>query len=179
MAQLKYVAFLRGMNLGRRRITNPELAAAFEAIGLSQVSVYQASGNVVFESSAKAASLTPQLEHGLERELGYPVPTFLRSLKALQQLVASPPFGDRATTNRGGKAQVVFLTRKPAAKAAAATLAFETDADWLALEGPQLLWWPALGVGKSELDFKALEKHTGPTTVRTVGTVERIVKKFS
>ena len=41
----RYVAFLRGMNLGRRRIKNPELCAAFEDIGFTNVAAYLASGN--------------------------------------------------------------------------------------------------------------------------------------
>ena len=45
----RYVAFLRGMNLGKnRRIKNPELLAEFERLGFEDVATFRASGNVVF-----------------------------------------------------------------------------------------------------------------------------------
>ncbi|MFL5894015.1 MAG: DUF1697 domain-containing protein, partial [Thermoleophilaceae bacterium] len=41
-------AFLRGINLGRRRVTNADLRSCVEAMGFSDVDVFGASGNVVF-----------------------------------------------------------------------------------------------------------------------------------
>ena len=46
-----YVAFLRGMNLGGRRIKNEELRAEFEALGFEEVATFRASGNVIFGAS--------------------------------------------------------------------------------------------------------------------------------
>ena len=48
----RYVAFLRGMNLGNRRIKNHELRAEFERLGFEEVATFRASGNVVFGSAA-------------------------------------------------------------------------------------------------------------------------------
>ena len=42
------VAFLRGMNLGGRRIKNEQLRAEFEALGYADVGTFRASGNVLF-----------------------------------------------------------------------------------------------------------------------------------
>ena len=47
----KLVAFLRGMNLGGRRISNTELVKAFEQAGFEGAAAFRASGNVVFESA--------------------------------------------------------------------------------------------------------------------------------
>ena len=44
----RYVAFLRGMNLGNRRIKNEALRRHFEAMGFEEVATFRASGNVVF-----------------------------------------------------------------------------------------------------------------------------------
>ena len=75
----RYVAFLRGMNLGRRRIKNPELCAVFEDIGFTNVAAYLASGNVIFDAEdAEADAVAVAIECGLRDSLGYEVPTFLR-----------------------------------------------------------------------------------------------------
>lgn len=74
------VAFLRGINLGRRRVKNDELCAHFEATGFERVSAFLASGNILFESGRMSASkLESRIEQGLEERLRYRVPTFARS----------------------------------------------------------------------------------------------------
>ncbi len=54
----RYVAFLRGMNLGNRRIKNEELRAEFEAMGFEEVATFRASGNVIFAAPEKSESAT-------------------------------------------------------------------------------------------------------------------------
>ena len=50
---MRYIAFLRGINVGKhRRITMAELKAAFEASGYRDVATYIASGNVIFDAGA-------------------------------------------------------------------------------------------------------------------------------
>ena len=69
-----HVAFLRGMNLGGRRITNDDLRAEFEALGFADVACFRASGNVVFSAKDGEAKLTSEIEAGLGEALGYEVP---------------------------------------------------------------------------------------------------------
>ncbi|MBL4684411.1 MAG: DUF1697 domain-containing protein [Nannocystaceae bacterium] len=45
-----HVAFLGGMNLGKRRITNVELYGCFEQLRLTDVGAFLARGNVVFSA---------------------------------------------------------------------------------------------------------------------------------
>ena len=62
----RYVAFLRGMNLGRRRVKNPELCAAFEDIGFTNVSAFLASGNVIFDAEdPDPSAVSRSIEDGL------------------------------------------------------------------------------------------------------------------
>lgn len=53
----RYVAFLRGMNLGGRRITNEELRGHFERMGMAEVATFRASGNVVFDTGSGESKL--------------------------------------------------------------------------------------------------------------------------
>jgi len=46
----RYVAFLRGINLGKRRVKMEQLRRHFEGFGLENVATFIASGNVVFDS---------------------------------------------------------------------------------------------------------------------------------
>jgi uncharacterized protein (DUF1697 family) len=174
-----YVAFLRGMNLGGRRIKNEELRAEFEALGFADVGCFRASGNVVFSADEKSeAKLTKQVETGLGEALGYEVPVFLRGAAELLAVAAREPFDAKALKGSKGKLQVAFLKQKPKAAARKRALALANDDDRLAIEGRELYWLPKGGLSDSELDLKELAAALGQNTVRTMGTVEQIAAKY-
>jgi uncharacterized protein (DUF1697 family) len=172
-----HVAFLRGMNLGGRRIKNEELRAEFEALGFADVACFRASGNIVFSAKGSEAKLTDQIEAGLGEALGYEVPVFLRSAKELGSLAAHEPFAAEIKASEG-KLQVALLPKKPAAKARQQALGEASDEDQLAIEGRELYWLPSGRMSDSELDLKLLETALGPWTMRTMGTIEQIVAKY-
>ena len=174
----RYVAFLRGMNLGHRRIKNAELAAAFEALGTTEVAPFLASGNVIFTAGDDdPARLAGTLETGLERELGYPVPTFLRTAAEVRSIAALEPFPPRAIA-AGGKPQVALLSGVPGREARSAALALATDDDRLAFGPRELHWLPSGGILDSELDLRALEKLLGLWTLRTRNTIARLAARL-
>jgi uncharacterized protein (DUF1697 family) len=174
-----HVAFLRGMNLGGRRIKNKELRAEFKALGFADVACFRASGNVVFSATEKSeAKLTKEIEAGLGEALGYEVPVFLRSAAELQAVAVHKPFDAKALKASKGKLQVAFLEQKPKAAARKLALGLASDDDRLALEGRELYWLPKGGISDSELDLKELAAALGQNTVRTMGTVEQIAAKY-
>jgi uncharacterized protein (DUF1697 family) len=174
----RYIAFLRGMNIGGRRLKNEELRAHFEALGCGGVATFRASGNVIFTGDgATAAKLADRLEAGLAEQLGYEVPVFLRSAREVATIAAREPFAADLVAVSAGKQQVALLTKRPSTAASKTALAQSTDADRLAIEGQELYWLPSGGISESELDWKAIESALGPTTVRTKGTIDQIAAK--
>lgn len=175
----RYVAFLRGMNLGNRRIKNPELVAHFEAMQLEEVATFRASGNVVFVDPAGEAEskLQKRIEAELGRRLGYDVAVFLRSAEEVAAIAAREPFPDKAIAASKGKPQVDLLGRKPNAKAVKEALALAGDDDLMVVEGRELHWLPAVGLSETEVDMKALDAALGKGTMRTAGTIAQIAAK--
>src|SRR3954464_11906486 len=89
----QYVAFLRGINLGNRRLKMEQLKALFEDMKFSEVATFIASGNVLFESKAKDdLKLTKMIEAHLEKALGYDVDTFVRTRAEVAAVTAFRPF---------------------------------------------------------------------------------------
>ncbi|HEY0517247.1 MAG TPA: DUF1697 domain-containing protein [Solirubrobacteraceae bacterium] len=171
-----HVAFLKGMNLGRRRITNDDLRAAVTALGFEQVDTFRASGNVVFAAGRRSdAALQRLLEEGLREQLGYEVPSFIRSGQELRAIAAAVPFELRGGA---GKLQVALLHDAPQAPARRAALALGGAEDRLDFGARELYWLPAGRMSDSTLDWKALERALGPTTVRTIGTIEQILARY-
>ncbi|HYI79658.1 MAG TPA: DUF1697 domain-containing protein [Thermoleophilaceae bacterium] len=176
----RYVAFLRGMNVGGHRIANSELCAAFEEIGLPDAATFRASGNVIFDApdGGRRSDIAAKIEQGLEQALGYAVPVFLRDAAETRAIAAHEPFPAKQVDASKGKLQVVLLASKPSAKTTEDVLAHASDKDRLAIEGSELYWLPSGGTLDSELDLKAIAKLLGGlSTMRTKGTVDLIAAK--
>jgi uncharacterized protein (DUF1697 family) len=175
----RYVAFLRGMNLGGRRIKNEELRRHFEEIGLEEVATFRASGNVIFSSPKREAEgkLAQRVEAELGDRLGYEVPVFLRSIEEVAAIAAREPFDPRLVEKSKGKLQVSLLAMRPTAAAKKKVLALATDEDLLAVEGRELYWLPSGGISESDLDLKAVDAALGSGTIRTIGTIEQIAAR--
>lgn len=177
----RYVAFLRGMNLGGRRIKNADLRRHFGEMGLEEVGTFRASGNVIFASPRREAEakLAERVEAELGKRLGYEVPVFLRSDEEVAAVAAREPFDAKVVEASKGKLQVSFLKKKPSAAAKKKVLALATDEDLLAIDGRELYWLPSGGLLESSLDLKAIAALLGTDTRRTMGTVEQIAAKLA
>ncbi len=175
-----HAAFLKGMNLGNRRLTNEELRGHFEAIGLTDVATFRASGNVVFSCphGRGERALVELIEGELASLLGYPVATFLRTGGEVSTIAAAEPFDARTRKRLHGKPQVMLLGSKPSAAARRKAVALAGEDDALAFDARELHWLPAGGVSDSELDMRALVRVLGEMTVRTKGTIDQIAGRW-
>lgn len=88
----KYVAFLRGINLGGRTIKMADLKAAFESLGLQEVRTVLQSGNVIFVSDKTGAQLKDLLEKTLSKRFDYPAKVQVIEFSILQKIVDANPF---------------------------------------------------------------------------------------
>jgi uncharacterized protein (DUF1697 family) len=133
----RQVALLAGINVGGHRVRMDRLRAEFAALGLDEVRTFIASGNVIFSSGKKPATLEPMIETHLEAELGYAVPTFVRSAVAVTRAAELDPFGHLPDHDSH---YVVFLRRAPSADERRATEALNTARDTFAFHGTELHW---------------------------------------
>ena len=174
-----YVAFLRGMNLGRRRVKNAELCACFKQMSFSDVWAFLASGNVVFGSSGKdAGDLERIIEGGLESTLGYEVTTFVRSAEEVASMARHKPFADEIVAASNGKLQVGILAEQPDASSRASVLELQTPEDYLSVDGRALYWLPSGRMTDSNLDLRSIDAALGQMTMRTQRTLKRLAEKI-
>lgn len=177
----RYAAFLRAVNLGSaRKAPSEELVAAFEAAGLEHVSAFQTSGNVVFEAPGRQGEegLVEAIEAGLRERLGFEIPVFLRGEARVREIAAKEPFPARAVAASKGKVQVALLASPPPAAAKKRVMSLASERDRLTVDGAELYWLPSGGTQDSSLDLRAIAAAVGPSTVRTHGTIQRLVAKL-
>lgn len=176
-----HAAFLRAINLGsRRRVSGAELRSLFEGMGLGDVATFRTSGNVVFSSPGEGSPSAPaaRIEEGLAASLGYDVGVFLRSASEVLAIASQQPFPAELVEASKGKLQVMLLSSQPASDVREELLGHATDDDRLAFGEREVYWLPRGGISESELDSKAITRLLGPTTTRTMGTIEQLAAKF-
>jgi uncharacterized protein (DUF1697 family) len=175
-----HAAFLRAVNLGpTRKISSAQLRDCFESMGFEDVATFRTSGNVVFGAGREpAAKLRARVEKGLAKTAGFDVVVFLRTAAQIRAIAGAKPFPDKQVAASKGKLQVNLLEKAPPAPAKRKVLALATDDDRLAFSGSELYWLPSGGQMESELDHRAIDELVGPSTRRTMGTIELMASKF-
>ncbi len=92
--KIRWVAFLRGVNLGKRTVKGPELIKAFQKIPLDNPTPFLASGNVVFDTDdSKPDDLQRKIEEALAAVTGFSIEVFLRKMEDLRAIAELNPFG--------------------------------------------------------------------------------------
>lgn len=170
----RYVALLRGVNVGGVTITMADLADVVRGLGYSDVTTVLASGNVLFGSLDAAASVKAALEAALRTRFGYEAWAQVLPLDAIRELVAGYPF-ERAADRH---AYVVFAVTS---EVRAALLAVELDpAVEQAVGGEGVVYWSvpkgstldsALGRAQAKAAYKPW------LTTRNLNTLERIIAR--
>jgi uncharacterized protein (DUF1697 family) len=175
----RLVAFLRAINVGGHVVAMDELRRLFTAAGLKDVETFIASGNVIFSSrAARLPALEEKIAGRLERALGYPVPTFIRTEAEVAAIAASTPFPDRRM--RSAKTFCVGFLAQPLGAAAIRTLmALRSDDDEFHVQGREVFWLSQKKQSESAFSNAVFERTVKvPSTFRGMNTVIRLVAKY-
>jgi uncharacterized protein (DUF1697 family) len=168
-----YVAMLRGINVsGRKKIKMSDLHALFEGLGHTAVTTYIQSGNVVFTSPGKAASLASEIEQHIVDELGFEVPVVLRTKAELAKVIAGNPFAKADLA----KVHVTFLERKPEPALVRALDGHSSPPDEFRILGREVYMHCPTGMGKTKLTNAVWERRLQTkATARNWNTVTKLL----
>ncbi|MCZ7400595.1 MAG: DUF1697 domain-containing protein [Candidatus Methanoperedens sp.] len=175
----KYIAFLRGINVGGHKpVKMEELKKAFEAMGFKNVKTLLASGNVLFETpETDTDNLIKRIEEELENELGHEIGVLLRTIEEIQSLVDADPFKNIKVTPQT-RFYVTFLSEKPESTLKIPYESIEKDIKIVQVSASEVCSFITLSPirGTSDL-MSVLEKEFGrKVTTRNWNTVTRILK---
>ena len=172
----KYIAFLRAINVGGHTVKMDHLTKLFEGLGFSSVETFIASGNVIFETTAKnIATLEKKIAEHLEKSLGYPVDTFLRTIQEVGEIEKRSPF---TAKGKEDSVYVAFLHEAPNAAATSALMALKNKANDFAILEREIYW---LRLNKEDPLFlkNPLEKVLKlSATMRNMTTVRKLCEKY-
>ncbi len=173
----RFVAFLRAVNVGRRRVDMATACRTLEELGHTEVASFVNSGNLLFTATGRTAALEKQLRTALEAEFGFELTTFVRTAKQVRALASDKPFG----TIAAGHTHFVLLplTTLSAAERRAVE-ALSNDLDEVQVVGRDVHWLIRDKSSNTSLGPRLWSKALPgvPTTARNVTMVERLVKKL-
>ena len=131
------IAFLRAVNLGRRKVPMARLRSVVgETLATDDVRTYVNSGNVVFDATGSRSAIERRIEPVLEREFGFEVTTFVRSVAELRRIVAERPF----RLASGDTHFVTFMKSTASASRKRALEDLSNDFDTLVVGGAEVHW---------------------------------------
>ena len=176
---MKYVAFLRGINVGGSKpIKMEELREAFVSLGFENPRTILASGNIVFESKRQGRpELVRKIQEGLRTRFGMDIPIVVRSLGEIESLFDTRPFEGVEITQQT-RLYVTFLGEENAIEPGVPRTSPEDGFVILRASESEVFSVLRLSPGRSTTDLMDfLERHFGRgITTRNWNTIEKLIK---
>lgn len=170
-----FIALLRGINVGgHNKIPMPELRSLCVAIGWRDVQSYIQSGNLLFQSSAAAASLETALEQAIEQRFGLSISVIVRAAADWQAYVQSNPY-PLPSQHEPHLVMLALAKNPPAPEAVEGLQQRAINGEHITQVGAALWVHYRQGVAKSKLSPALFDRLVGsPVTARNWRTVLKL-----
>lgn len=110
---MEYVAFLLGINVGKRVVKMADLKTLMEKEGYTDVRTFLASGNVRFAAGKTTpAALSRKLECAYAKKFGFTIGVIVRTVGELEKIRKDRPF-KKVTVTKNTRRYVTFLSERP------------------------------------------------------------------
>jgi uncharacterized protein (DUF1697 family) len=170
----RYVALLRGVNVGGVKVPSAELAAMARDLGLAEVRTVLASGNLLFSSDDDPAALRAAIEDGLRARFGYDARIVLTTADHVAAVVDAFPFPER----EGRHAYVLFGSDPDVLDELLAAAAELPPADEQVAAGDRVVYWDCPKGSTLDTPFAKLvarSRGRATTTNRNLRTLRKLV----
>jgi len=177
---MKYVAFLRAINVGGHTVKMDHLRNLFESMGFANVETFIASGNVIFDSKTQStAALEMKIEKQLQAALGYEVKTFLRTLNEIADVTRDKSFRKSELEAPGNILYVGFMSATPEETAIKKLASLADGVNDFRVREREVYWLRRTKVGESQYSGGIIQKTLRtPVTFRNSTTVRKILTKY-
>ena len=159
-----YVALLRAVNVGGRKLLMSDLKAIADEAGLEYAKTFIASGNLIFASSKSETAVARLLEERLKAHMKAEVPVLVRTAAEMSAVGEANPFPDAAPS----KVTAIFLEEAPSKDAL--EKASGIDDEELALGAREIYVHYPTGMARSKLRLPA----AAGGTARNMNTVAKV-----
>ncbi len=180
MKNVKYIAFLRGINIGgHKKVPMAELRNQMEKQGFRNVITLLNSGNVIFETETTVVGeLEKTVADFLKHCFGFPVPVLIRKSEDLRKIQQHNPFGGVKIT-KDIRLYVSFLKQAPDADVLLPWMSEDRSFQILDVKEKMVFSVLDLSVSGTVKAMEILERFYGKEiTTRNWNTVQKIINKL-
>ena len=175
--RMRYVALLRGINLGgKTMIKMSDLKAEFEKLGFRNVTSYINSGNLAFDIAKSAETkLVAKIEKAVETLAGRNVAVMIREQKDIERILKNNPFEGEYKSHK--EMHVLFLKDELPAEKHEQLLSAALEGERYEVKGREIYCHLPTGVANSLMTKGFFEKKPRvPITARNWRTVQRLAE---
>ncbi len=180
MKNIKYIALLRGINVGgNNKIEMTKLKKTFEKLNFEKVSTYINSGNVIFETtSTDIADLTKKVEDRIQQDFKLKIKVLLIDSKSIQRICDNVPKNWENNTDQ--RTDVLFLWNDYNKKSSLELIKTNSIVDNLIYIDGAIVW----NIKKINLNKSGLKKFIGTElyknmTARNINTTRKLRELMS
>lgn len=159
-----FVALLRAVNVGGRKLAMDDLRRLAEEAGFENSLTFIASGNLLFASGRSEASIARELEARLKEHMGVEVPVLVRTARQMAEVARSNPYPNEP----GSRVAAIFLELAPPKDAIEKASGIADEC--LALGRREIYVHYPSGMGRSKLRLPA----AAGGTARNMNTVAKL-----
>lgn len=180
MKKIKYLALLRGVNVGgNNKIEMPKLKKTFEKLNLEHVSTYINSGNVMFETSDKdIANLTKKVESQIKQDFKLAIKVLLIKLESIKKICNG--ISKDWENNVDQRTDVLFLWEDYNKKSSLNLIKINSAVDNIAYIKGAIVW----NVERKNISKSGMKKFIGTElyknmTARNINTTRKLRELMS
>ena len=98
---IRYIAMLRGINVGGKTVKMAVLKEYFEGLKLKNIVTYIQSGNVLFDTKeTDEGKLVKKIAKDLNKTFGFDIEVILRTVSEVEEVVANNPYKKRKLSEK-------------------------------------------------------------------------------
>jgi uncharacterized protein (DUF1697 family) len=171
-----YIAFLRAINIGKRKFSKDAIVAACEAAGCTDVETYINTGNVRITTPMRSrAKVETALEEAFEDAAGFDVPTVVLTPKELREVAA---YAEKVGRRHDGLHYVSLLKDSPTAAAVKKLDGAGKKGERAVVDGRGVHLLLGQDYHSAKLTNAIIEKHLGVATNRNLTVISTLAEKW-
>ena len=178
---MKYIAFLRGINVGgHHKLPMVGLRKELEYLGFKNIITLLNSGNVIFDSENQdLKKIEFIISNQLEKVFTFPIPTIIRTSKNITTLLKKEPLKSIEVIEQT-RLYISFLKDKPVSQLKTPWISEDKSFTILEQNEYHILSILDLSIANTSKGMKKFEKLFGKNiTTRTWNTIKRIGNKLT
>lgn len=173
---MKYLIFLRGINVGGRNIRMQDLKHCLENSGFQNVHTVLQSGNIIIDAKSSEAKLELKIEETLKKCFSYEARVFVIQVPDLKKVVDKFPFEKAGNTFHK---YIIFTKNGFEKEFVKHAPAIEKEVEMLVAGDGVIYWCVQKGETLTSVIGKYLDKVSAKhfTTTRNINTLQKVLIK--